>query len=116
IDLEDSIWKEVCDLSDKQRTSAIIAESILSLPEHLLPPRYIRMKLIIQQEQIKKRNEKINLVLTEITNIYNDLGYPTILLKGQGVALNYPLPLYRTCGDIDLFFLQEGDYDKANKW
>ena len=116
IDLEDSIWKEVCNLSDKQRTSAIIAESILSLPEHLLPPRSIRMKLIIQQEQIKKRNENINLVLTEITNIYNDLGCPTILLKGQGVALNYPLPLYRTPGDIDLFFLQEGDYDIANKW
>ena len=116
LDLNDSIWKEVCDLSDKQRTSAMIAESILSLPEHLLPPRAIRMKLIIQQEQIKKRNEKLNVVLAEITNIYNDMECPTILLKGQGVALNSNIPLYRTPGDIDLFFFKEDDYEKANNW
>lgn len=116
VDLQDNLWQKVSALSDKQRTSAVIAESILSLPEHLLPPRSIRMKLVLQQEQIRKKNEYFNSILAEITEIYNSKKCPTILLKGQGVALNYPVPLYRTPGDIDLFFLQEEDYDKANKW
>ena len=116
VDLQDNLWQKVSALSDKQRTSAVVAESILSLPEHLLPPRSIRMKLVLQQEQIRKKNEYFNSILAEITEIYNSKKCPTILLKGQGVALNYPVPLYRTPGDIDLFFLQEEDYDKANKW
>ena len=114
--LNDSIWIEICYISDKQRTSAVIAETILSLPEDLLPPRDLRMKLILQQEQIKRRNEKLNIVLSEITHIYKSMNSPTVLLKGQGVALNYPVPLYRTTGDIDLFFLREKDYEKANQW
>lgn len=38
------------------------------------------------------------------------------LFKGQANAINYPNPLLRTSGDIDLFLYQKGDYDKANQW
>ena len=115
-DMSDYLWKEVCDLSDKQRTSAVIADSILTLPNDLLPPSSLKMKLVLQQEQIKAKNETLNKVLSEITKIYKSINLDTILLKGQGVALNYPSPLYRTPGDIDQFFLKEEDYYKANQW
>lgn len=114
--MEASLWEQVCDLSDRQRTSAMVADRILSLPEPLQPPRALRLKLLLQREQIERRNERLNRVLTEITAHYNGLDCPTLLLKGQGAALNYPEPLHRTPGDIDLFFYRKGDYEKANRW
>lgn len=110
------LWEEVCALSDRQRTTAMIADSILSLPELLQPPRLLRLKLLLQREQIEKRNDQVNRVLGEITAQYNDLDCPAILLKGQGAARNYPVSRHRTPGDIDLFFFRKGNYERANCW
>src|SRR5690554_8162676 len=55
VDLQDTLRQKVSALSDKQRTSAVAAESIHPLPEHLLPPRPIRMKIVLQQEQLRKK-------------------------------------------------------------
>lgn len=114
--LDAPLWEEVCALSDWQRTSAMVADSIFTLPEELQPPRLLRLKLLLQREQIEKRNDQVNRVLGEITAQYNDLDCPAILLKGQGAALNYPFSRHRTPGDIDLFFFRKGDYERANRW
>lgn len=37
-------------------------------------------------------------------------------MKGQAFAQNYPNPLHRACGDIDLYFKQEHDCEKAIDW
>ena len=111
------LWEEVCTLSDRQHTTAMVADSILSLPEQLQPPRALRLKLLLQREQIEKRNDQVNRVLGAITAQYNSLDLPTLLLKGQGAALNWPVPAHRSPGDIDLFFFRKGgDYEKANRW
>ncbi len=110
------LWEQVCTFSDRQRTTAMVADRILSLPEELQPPRLLRLKLLLQREQIEKRNDQVNRVLGEITAQYNDLDCPAILLKGQGAALNYPVSRHRTPGDIDLFFFRKGDYERANRW
>ncbi len=115
-DLDASLWEQVCALSDRQRTTAMVVDSILSLPEPLQPPRPFRLKLLLQREQIENRNEQLNRVLGEITTQYNGLDCPTLLLKGQGAALNWPLPQHRSPGDIDLFFFRKGDYERVNRW
>lgn len=114
--LDAPLWEQLCTLSDRQRTTAMIADSILLLPEELQPPRTLRLKLLLQREQIEKRNNHVNRVLGEITAQYNDLDCSAILLKGQGAAVNWPVPLHRSPGDIDLFFFRKGDYERANRW
>ena len=39
-------------------------------------------------------------------------GICAVLVKGQGIAQCYEKPLWRACGDVDLF-LSEGNYEKA---
>ena len=44
-----------------------------------------------------------------------EAGIYTILVKGQGIAQCYERPLWRTCGDIDLY-LDESNYKKAKEY
>lgn len=39
-----------------------------------------------------------------------------VLLKGQAFAENYPYPLHRQCGDIDLYFKNRKDCKTAVAW
>jgi hypothetical protein len=45
----------------------------------------------------------LNNTLIRVTSILNDEGINSVLLKGQGLARNYPIPELRQCGDIDLY-------------
>src|SRR5690554_5340874 len=114
IDME--VWQELLKLSDAQRTTAFLTDSILSLPEKLQPPRTLRLKLLLQCEKIEKANRRLNELLAHIEWEYRLLNCPFVLLKGQGVALCYPRPLRRTPGDLDLFLYRRGDYETTRRW
>lgn len=55
---------------------------------------------------------KLNAVIAALTDILSSKGIDCVLLKGQGCAANYLNPLYRNCGDIDLYVGKE-KYDDA---
>lgn len=53
--------------------------------------------------QIEQRNDLTNLRARQLTDFFMSGGYRSCVLKGQGVALLYPNPKRRRCGDIDLW-------------
>ena len=116
MEIDSETWKKVLRLSTLQRTTALIADGVQTLPEFCLPPREMYLKLFLQTEEIVKANHRINKALQDIAAEYNALKCPFILLKGQGLALNYPKPLHRTPGDLDLFLYREGDYERVKTW
>ena len=63
----------------------------------------VLMQWIANGLQLENRNRMLNARCKEITGIFNDLGFRSCVLKGQGVALLYPNPLRRQSGDIDLW-------------
>lgn len=50
---------------------------------------------------------QINRCIAKVVTALREGGVEPVLLKGQGVARNYPQPLLRECGDIDLYVGQE---------
>jgi hypothetical protein len=56
-------------------------------------------------------NDVLNGLLAEM----RALSIESYLLKGQGVALNYPVPAHRICGDIDIYFTPD-QFEKAIKF
>lgn len=44
-----------------------------------------------------------NRTIVELETLFHKNGINPVLLKGQGVAVNYPRPMLRECGDIDLY-------------
>lgn len=62
--------------------------------------------------QLEQRNKAMNGFLTALINKLNQNDVYTLLVKGQGIAHCYEKPLWRSCGDIDLF-LSDENYEKA---
>ena len=54
----------------------------------------------------------VNNTLLKVADILKQAEIPFVLLKGQAMARNYPIPELRACGDIDVYVGQE-NYLKA---
>jgi len=53
--------------------------------------------------KVEDRNRKMNMRTVEVSELMKSNGIDTCVLKGQGTASLYPNPLWRVCGDIDLW-------------
>ena len=62
--------------------------------------------------QLEQRNIVMNKFIAKLINDLRNAGIYTLLLKGQEVAQCYEKPLWRACGDVDLF-LSDDNYEKA---
>lgn len=59
--------------------------------------------------KLEEKNKLISQRAAELTKIFADGGFRSCVLKGQSIALLYPNPLRRQCGDIDLWVDGERD-------
>lgn len=105
-------WQAVLKIASMQTVIGFVFDGISNLPLHLQPSSDILQKLYITVVRIENSHELLNDRLTRIVPLLSDENIYPVLLKGQGVALNYPNPTHRQCGDIDLYVGEE-DYKKA---
>ncbi len=100
-------WNTIFAISREQTVSGIMIDAVATLPDEQKPDIKLRMQWIMQQKMIEKQNAEMNKVLIEVINLLEQEGVRAFLLKGQGVALLYPAPAHRICGDIDLYIPEE---------
>ena len=62
--------------------------------------------------QLEQRNQAMNYFIGVLVEKMREAGIYTVLVKGQGVGQCYDRPLWRSCGDVDLFFDAE-NYERA---
>ncbi len=105
-------YSEVSRLSKEQAVVGLIAAGIEHVGDVKIPHEDI-LQFIDQTLQIEQRNVAMNIFLCKLVARLRDEGIYTLLVKGQGVAQCYERPLWRVCGDIDLF-LNEVNYKKAH--
>lgn len=105
-------WKYLLTMATMQTVTGVVFDGISGLPPELQPPSDIMRKLYRTIIRIEQSHELLNERLTEIIPLLQSEGITPILLKGQGVARNYPNPLRRQCGDIDLY-IGEKEYQRA---
>lgn len=109
-------WQRLSSLARMQAVSGVVFDKILSLPEGSLPPMAFSLQMYSYIEQIKVRNRQLLEALGELKAAYDGQGLPFVLVKGLAVGANYPTPMLRIPGDLDLFFYKKGDYERANLW
>lgn len=105
-------WNSIYNISKEQTVSGIMLDAIAMLPQSQRPHSTLLIKWIVLQEAIKKSNIAMNMVLVGLIQDLNSKNIQAYVLKGQGLAQNYPHPTHRVCGDIDLYF-KEKDFDRA---
>ena len=65
--------------------------------------------------QLEQRNRAMNAFIGKLIQRLRNEDIYTLLVKGQGIAQCYERPLWRACGDVDLY-LSEYNYEKAKKY
>lgn len=105
-------WEAIMLLAKKQTVTGLVAEAAMKLPTDLQPPTAIGTKMRSVVTTNIRMHSLLNRILADAVTLFAANDIPTILFKGQGVALNYPEPILRMCGDIDLYVGKEL-YNKA---
>lgn len=107
-------WQAALAWARQQRTEGLLYEAATRADAASRPPRKWLLDLYAYVVRVEQVNTAMTAQIAELFNIYEGLGARPFLLKGHGVAMNYPHPLWRTPGDIDVF-LPEG-FDAADRW
>lgn len=95
----------------EQSVVGLVASGLEHVTDVKVPQEWI-LQFIGQTLQIEQRNKAMNGFVAELVEKLRAAGIYAILVKGQEVAQCYEKPLWRSCGDVDLF-LCEDDYANA---
>lgn len=104
-------WEDAFVLAQEQDLVGLAYDGLLKVYEmpaqYTVPSKSLRLRwgsAVYLQEQVYAKHRK---VINGIARWSNRSGIRTLLLKGQGLSLYYPVPEHRSCGDIDLYFCQK---------
>ena len=105
-------WKGIFKIAKEQTVQIIVADGLEALPKDIAPKKQTIHKIAIKRVTNTLVHKFLNITINRITGLFSAEGIPSILLKGQGIAQNYPNPESRMCGDIDIYVGLE-NFDKA---
>ena len=104
-------YSEVMRLAEEQSVIGLIAAGL----EHVVDvkvPQIEFLTFIGRSVQLEQQNSAMNDFIGILINRMRKADIYALLVKGQGIAQCYERPLWRSCGDVDLF-LDNDNYDKA---
>lgn len=105
-------WDELLDESQNHGLTAWVWEGISKLPIEQQPPRQQRISWALSAQEVVDSYFSIKKVLSDIIELCDDNQIRLLLLKGFGLSRMYPIPQFRSFGDIDIFVFD--DYEKLN--
>lgn len=108
-----SQWSSIMRLAKSQALMGLVGEVMLTRREirDSLPAKSVERLQGILLTSIGVHRQ-MNITLQMLVTKLRDYGVEPVLLKGQGLARNYPTPELRQCGDIDIYVGVE-NYEKA---
>lgn len=107
-------WNTVLKIARQQTLIGLVADAVQILPEDKRPGAEMMQKLQIFMMRNIQSHMLITSRLGETVELLRSAGIEPVLFKGHGLAANYPDPMSRQCGDIDLYVGKKA-YDKAVK-
>ena len=106
-------YNEVMHLAEEQSVDGLVAASFDYVVD-TKAPREIVLTFVGSALQLEQRNmAMINFVIAIVEKLRKS-GIYALLVKGPAVAQCYERPLWRACGDIDLFISKEDHHDAVN--
>lgn len=104
-------FNEVYRIAQEQSTIGLVAAGLEQLTDVKMPQN-IALTLAGEVLQLEQRNRAMNAYIAELVEKLRRADIYTLLVKGQGIAHCYEKPLWRSCGDVDLY-LSKDNYEKA---
>ena len=113
--VHDVDWNVLYKLAKEQCLVGVVADSF-----HLLSDEQCdgddKLKWLAYVVRLERKNRETNLLVGKLFQKFHNMKLSPVLLKGQAFAANYPYSLHRQCGDIDIYFKNRNDCEKAVAW
>ena len=106
-------WQKLIEIA---ASMGVLANAFDALPKSETLPGLSKELMIrwgLSVQRFEDRNRQQREALRELINTFRENQIEVLLLKGLGLAENYPLPAHRECGDLDIYLF--GDYEKGNQ-
>lgn len=100
-------------LAEEQSVVGLVTAGLEQVKDLKVPQAWI-LQFISSTLQIEQQNKSMNEFVAKLIESLRISGVYTLLVKGHGVAQCYERPLWRSCGDVDLF-LSDDNFQKAKK-
>lgn len=104
-------FEEIMRLAEEQSVGGLVASGLEHVTDVKIPKEWL-LQFIGSTLQIEQRNKDMNEFIARLIGKLSNEGVYTVLIKGQGIAQCYEKPLWRACGDVDLY-LSESNYERA---
>lgn len=106
-------YEDVLRLAEEQSVVGLVSAGIEHVSDVKIP-KDVALQFVGQALQLEQKNKAMNCFIASLIEKMRSAGIYTLLVKGQGVARCYERPLWRACGDIDLF-LSDDNYNNAKE-
>lgn len=103
-------WGEVYQLAEEQSVIGVVLAGIEYSNDK--PHQELLLQWIGEVQMLEQQNKTMNGFIAELIERLRTAEIYSLLLKGQGIAQCYERPLWRCCGDVDLF-LSDDNYNRA---
>ena len=96
-------WRMLLNMAKRQTLVGVMFAGIQKLGEAYRPPKDVLLEWFALAERIKSGNKKMNEGCEAVAKHFEEKGFYTCILKGQGNAQMYLHPQLRIPGDIDIW-------------
>ena len=110
---KDIDFSEVYRIAEEQSVIGLVAAGLEHVSDVKVPQQWA-LHFAGQIIQLEQRNKAMNVFIANLIEKLRDEDIYTLLVKGQGIAQCYENPLWRACGDVDLY-LSIDNYEKSKK-
>lgn len=101
----------VMKMAEEQSVVGLVTAGLEHVQDVKIPQQW-SLQFIGSTLQLEQKNKAMNAFVASLIDKMRSAGIYTLLVKGQGIAQCYEKPLWRACGDVDLF-LSDDNYEKA---
>ena len=99
-------YSGILQLAEEQSVVGLVAAGLEHVSDIKVPQQWA-LQFAGQTIQLEQRNTAMNHFVAGLIEQLREVDVYTLLLKGQGIAQCYERPLWRACGDVDLFLSSE---------
>lgn len=110
---KDIVFSAIMKLAEEQSVVGLVAAGLEHVSDVKVPQQWA-LQFAGQTIQLEQRNKAMNAFIAKLIGKLRNEDIYTLLVKGQGIAQCYERPLWRACGDVDLY-LSNDNYEKAKK-
>lgn len=107
-------WDRVSSLSKQHCVLGIVFDGMNKLKSESRPIQPLFLNWCAQVLGIQEANKSLDTAVVSLFKTLDNNGIDVVLMKGQGVALNYPNSLRRQSGDIDVY-VGDTSYQRTNE-